>query len=298
MTSGADLATRATPPDLIEDAGDRAAPDLAEAATRPGGADARRQPHAMPLPASDGRRDRAGAPARWAPAGEAVSERYLAPALKAAAAARARSARIRADAAAVSAPRDAGPAGRSLPPADLPAPAELVTASPGVKSSCFRSPPPNDRPGPADLPAPAALRARAPEPGPPPAPAQPVAAEPARGSGAQRFARTVAELERSLAANRSREAGSGLVPRPTLPLVDPEPSGRAWLRLWSRLLGRHLDAAVRVIDPALRGLTRGRSDPGARPAEAGSGPRDRAPAETAIAGSGRRGRRARPRASQ
>jgi hypothetical protein len=228
MTSGADLATRATPPDLIEDAGDRAAPDLAEAATRPGGADAKRQPHAMPLPASDRRRDRAGAPARWAPAGEAVSERYLAPALKAAAAARARSARIRADVAAVSAPRDAGPTGRSLPPADLPAPAglplpaELVTASQGVKSSCFHSPPPNDRTGPADLPAPAALRARAPEPGPPPAPAQPVAAEPARGSGAQRFARTVAELERSLAANRSREAGSGLVPQPTLPLVDPE----------------------------------------------------------------------------
>ena len=277
MTSGAAMAARATPPDLIEDVDNRAAPRPAEAAQAPGGADAGRHPRAIPLPAGDGRRalerrDQATGPGRPA----AAAERYLAPALKAAAAARARSARIRAATVEALAPRDAGPAGRALPPGPAAPPAtaaghgwsvsEKPAAAPARAPAAGRrfgglsvaaaaraatiafqpvrrlAPPaaPSDPPPPVDPPAPTAPRARAPDREPPPAPGPPAATdpspEPARGSGAeaQRFARTVAELERYLAASRAREPGSDVVPRPTLPLVDQEPSARAWLRLWSR----------------------------------------------------------------
>jgi len=259
MTSGAALAASVTLPDLIEDAGDRAA-------SRPA-ANAGRHPHPVPLAESDGRRDQASPPRR--PAQDAVSDRFLAPALKAAAAARARSARIRADAGATRAPRNAGPAGRATPPPPVArdgwsvsekaaaAPVRAWAPAPGAgrrfgglsvaaaaRASTIAFQPvrrPAPPAAPADLPAPAeptalaALRPRAPEPGPLPAPAPRPAAEPARGAGddGQRFARTVA-ASRSPAAGGAHEAGSGLVPRPTLPLADPEPSGRAWLRLWSR----------------------------------------------------------------
>jgi hypothetical protein len=97
---------------------------------------------------------------------------------------------------------------------------------------------PADPPAAAEPTAQAALRAPEPEPepGPLPAPAQRPAAEPARaaGDGGQRFARTVSESRRHSATCGAQDAGSGLVPRPTLPLSDPEPTGRSWLRLWSR----------------------------------------------------------------
>ena len=80
MTSGAALAARATPPELIEEVGERAAPSPAP--------NAGRHPSPVPLAESDGRRDQAS-PARR-PAPESAAGRYLAPALKAAAAARAR----------------------------------------------------------------------------------------------------------------------------------------------------------------------------------------------------------------
>ena len=274
MSSGAALAARATPPDPIED--DRAAP-------RPA-ANAGRHPRPVPLAESAGRRGQASAPARPAP--DPVSDRYLAPALKAAAAARARSARIRADVVAVQAPRDPGPAGRALPPLppaprdpgparhEMPPPpparygwsmSEKAPAAPppwapapdagrrfgglsvaaAARAATIAFQPvrrpaaaaaPADPPAAAEPTAQAALRAPEPEPGPLPAPAQRPAAEPARaaGDGGQRFARTVSESRRYLATCGAHEAGSGLVPRPTLPLSDPEPTGRSWLRLWSR----------------------------------------------------------------
>jgi len=272
MTSGAALAARAMPPDLIEDLGSRTAPRPAEPAQAAGGAAPGGEPQAVPAPAGERRRaldQPAPATAPGRPAPDALSARYLAPALKAAAAARARSARIRAEAATTVVARDPGPAVRALPPAPaaqpgwsvserpaaaaarpwMPAPAAgrrfgglSVAAAAHASTIAFQ---PVRRPAPPAAPpevaAPAApAAAHAPEPGPLPAAEQPAVAQPApqpaRATGAQgqRFVRTVAELERHVASNRAAEAGSGLVPRPTLPLVDPEPSGRAWLRLWSR----------------------------------------------------------------
>ena len=250
MTSGAGMAARATPPDLID--GGRAAP-----APRP----------AAPV----------------------TSERYLAPALQAAAAARARSARIRAATLAATAPRAAerDPAGHAAPegrsgwwvsakPATAPdrppaagrrfgglsvaAAARAATIAfqpvrrlvPPVAAGGARQParPPAARPAPAAAAVPAASQAdaRALAPPPPerppaahPAPPrseQPPAAHPAATADcneeAQRFTRTVAELERYVAASRTPEPDSRLVPHQPLPLVDQEPPGPAWLRLWSR----------------------------------------------------------------
>ena len=239
MTSGAGMAARATPPDLID--GGRAAP--------------------APAPR---------------PAAPVTSERYLAPALQAAAAARARSARIRAATLAATAPRAAErePAGHAAPdgrsgwwvsakPAAAPdrpaaagrrfgglsvaAAARAATIAfqpvrrlaPPVAAGGAREParPPAARPAPAAAAVPAASRAGAPDPAPPP-PERPPAAHPAAtadcNEDAQRFTRTVAELERYVAASRTLGPNRGLVPHQPLPLVDQEPPGPAWLRLWSR----------------------------------------------------------------
>ena len=119
MTSGAGTAARVTPSGPIEGFGDRRRRARRLAAGAPGGfTDAGRPPRAVRLPTSDELRrlDRpdqavAAGPQATAPSGPpaapaaphltpaaaaGVSERYLAPALNAAAAARARSARIRA----------------------------------------------------------------------------------------------------------------------------------------------------------------------------------------------------------
>jgi hypothetical protein len=51
---------------------------------------------------------------------------------------------------------------------------------------------------------------------------------------AQRFTRTVAELERYVAASRERAPGSALVPQPGLPLDTQDDHDSGWRRLWSR----------------------------------------------------------------
>jgi DNA polymerase-3 subunit gamma/tau len=241
---------------------------------------------------------------RLTPGAPDVPERYLAPALNAAAAARARSAQIRAATVETLAPRTAGdrPAGQASTPAapalpavrrtggwsiseKPPVPAGSPAAAPG-RTPALSGPSgglsvaaaaraatiafqPLRRPAPAatagsdaSIPAgPATTLARTPAPGPPPGPAQPATAGlstafpiapdrlPASGWPAavgpsapvagprkrmQRFARTVAELERHGAATGEQEPGSNVVPRPTLPLADPEPGGWSWLRPWWR----------------------------------------------------------------
>jgi hypothetical protein len=70
---------------------------------------------------------------------------------------------------------------------------------------------------------------------PPAAPTPPDAApgvEP--DDEAQRFTRTVAELERYVAASRERAPGSALVPQPGLPLDTQDDHDSGWRRLWSR----------------------------------------------------------------
>ena len=70
-------------------------------------------------------------------------------------------------------------------------------------------------------------------PAQPPLPAEPALRERGEATRHQRFAKTIAELQRYQAASREREPGSDLVPRPTLPLEDRD-TGGAWSWLWSR----------------------------------------------------------------
>ena len=74
------------------------------------------------------------------------------------------------------------------------------------------------------------------QPAPEPAP---VGAAPPPAPRQQRFARTIAAVERFQAAARAREPGgagdqpdSGIVPRPALRRPDPAAAGSPWSRLW------------------------------------------------------------------
>ena len=124
------------------------------------------------------------------------------------------------------------------------APAPRAVARPPVAE---RRPPPAA--------APAAAPASPTPPAQPPLPAEPALRERGEATRHQRFAKTIAELQRYQAASREREPGSDLVPRPTLPLEDRD-AGGAWSWLWSRR---------KSGDARLSAARRGRAaDPGER----------------------------------
>ena len=202
-----------------------------------------------------------GGPASAERVAAAEADPYLAPALKAAAAARARTARIRAG----QAPRPASTAPQRAPERLAQRPAALP-ADPGPQPSNVETVAPAIAPEPRGLSVAAAARAttvafhpmpRSPEalarawsPATPTSPpeAAPPAPEPASIQPAPeptprqpRFSRTIAAVERSQAAARAREPGgavadqpdSGIVPRPALRRPDAAAAGSPWSQLWS-----------------------------------------------------------------
>jgi len=59
-------------------------------------------------------------------------------------------------------------------------------------------------------------------------------AVPERSARQQRFAKTIAELQRYQAATRPNEPWGNVVPRPAVPQPNPTTSDSRWSRLWSR----------------------------------------------------------------
>lgn len=205
-------------------------------------------------PGSSGRINRTAAPPRVVAGGP---DPYLAPALRAAAAARAHTARIRAgrpqpvpqslterlaDGAAA---LPADPVPQSCPSrvesAGLPALAAgsrglSVAAAAQASTVAFRplrraSAPLLQDADPIDAPAASAA------PAPPPVDSRPRPA-PRRAEPQRRFAKTIAEVERYRAATQGDEPGAHVVPSPVLARPDQdETAGAPWLRLWSRRKG-------------------------------------------------------------
>jgi hypothetical protein len=203
-------------------------------------------------PGSSGRINGTVAPPRVVADGP---DPYLAPALRAAAAARAHTARIRAAQPQpvarslaerlpeVALPADAGPQpcgpGTGIAAATtIAADARGLSVAAAARAStvAFRplrrsSAPLLQDADPVSVPAAPAAPAPLPvDPGPRPAPRR---AEPQR-----RFAKTIAEVERYRAATQGNEPGAHVVPSPVLARPDlDETAGAPWSRLWSRRKG-------------------------------------------------------------